>query len=288
MKMSNKSLFFGSLILAIFSFFVFRKWPDKSIKVTFCDVGQGDSILIQQGFFQLLIDSGRGDRLLGCLGQVLPFWDQVFEVGLITHFDSDHMGYFGEILGIYSFEELYFIHPNKNNELIKGVMGSINKASEYGTVIKQPILGQSIVLPSGAKITLLEVDSISNGKNLSENDRSLGVLLEFDEVIMLFPGDGEIDWEQTLLKNNVLPRVDVLKIGHHGSETSTSDQFLTKVFPKLAVISVGKNSFDHPRTEILEKLSANGIQILRTDEKGDITISTNGKKIWIGDFDKRM
>jgi competence protein ComEC len=288
MKVSNKSLTLISLFFIIFSFFVYQKWPDESIKVTFCDVGQGDSILIQQGFFQLLIDSGEDDRLLGCLGQVMPFWDQVFEVGIITHFDSDHMGYFGELTGIYSWKELYFIHPNKNNELIKGVMGAINKASEHGAAIKQPILGQTIVLPSGAKITLLEVNSFLSDKNLSENNRSLGVLLEFGETTMLFPGDGEVDWESALLKNNVFPQVDVIKIAHHGSETSTSEQFLAKVFPKLAIISVGKNSFDHPHSETLEKLESSGVQILRTDEKGDITITTNGKEIWIEDLNKRM
>ncbi|MCC6710890.1 MAG: hypothetical protein IT416_00885 [Candidatus Pacebacteria bacterium] len=287
MKLSNNRLILVFLIFIFLLFFIYKKWPDKSIKITYCDVGNGDSILIQQGFFQLLIDSGRDDRLLGCLGHVLPFWDQVIEVGIVSHFDDDHMGYFGEIMGIYRFKELYLFHPNKNTQTVKGFLEVLDKAKAVGLLVKQPVLGQSIVLPSGAKITFLEVNSLSAVENLTENDRSLGLLLETDQTSWLFTGDGEEEWERLLLKNNYLPQVDVLKVGHHGSKTSSRDEFLQQIMPKLAVMSVGKNSYGHPAEEIITKLNSFGSQILRTDEKGDITLTIDEEQIIFADFNQR-
>lgn len=287
MKLSNKRLILVVGFLTVFLFFVYRKWTDTSIKVTYCDVGNGDSILIQQDFFQFLIDSGKTDRVLGCLGHVLPFWDQVIEVGLISHFDEDHMGYFGEIMGIYRFKELYLIYPNKDTQVVKRFLASLNKAKTYGAIIKQPILGQSIVLPSGAKVTFLEVVSFSGAKDLTENDRSIGLLLETGTTTWLFTGDGEGNWEKLLLEKNYFPQVDVLKVAHHGSKTSTNDNFLKLVKPKLAVISTGTNSFGHPHEAVLQKLENLGVQILRTDEKGDITLQLFNEQIVFQKFKKR-
>jgi len=287
MKLSNKHLIWAVVLLTIFLFFVYKKWIDISIKITYCDVGNGDSILIQQDFFQLLIDSGKTNRVLGCLGHVLPFWDQVIEVGLISHFDEDHMGYFGEIMGIYRFKELYLIYPNKDTQAVKQFLASLNKAKTYGAIVKQPILGQSIVLPSGAKVTFLEVVSLSVGKSLTENDRSIGLLLETEATTWLFTGDGEGGWEKLLLEKSYFSQVDVLKVAHHGSKTSTSDNFLKLVKPKLAVISTGTNSFGHPHEEVLLKLENLGVQLLRTDEKGDITLQLFNEQIVFQEFKKR-
>jgi len=287
MKLSNNRLILVFLIFMFLLFFIYKKWPDRSIKITYCDVGNGDSILIQQGFFQLLIDSGRDDRLLGCLGHVLPFWDQVIEVGIISHFDDDHMGYFGEIMGIYRFKELYLFYPNKDTETVKGFLEVLDKAKAAGLLVKQPVLGQSIVLSSGAKITFLEVNSLLGVENLTENDRSLGLLLETAKTSWLFTGDGEGEWERLLLSNNYLPQVDVLKVGHHGSRTSSSAEFLNQVMPKLAVISVGKNSYGHPAEEVFTELNGSGSKILRTDEKGDITLAIDDEQIIFAKFNHR-
>jgi len=287
MKLSNKTIFCLFLFFAIFLFFLILKWPDKSIKITICDVGQGDSILIQQGFFQLLIDSGRDDRVLGCLGSVLPFWDRVIEVGIVTHFDTDHMGYFGEIMGMFQWQELYFLQPRKTSAEIKSLLEVFSQANELGTYLKEPILGQTIVLPSGAKVTLLEITSINQSKTLSENNRSVGTLLEYGKTKWLFTGGGEVDWEESLLAKSILPQVDVLKIAHHGAETSSSLKFLDKLQPKIAVISVGKNSYGHPQGSVLDLLIQTGSLIFRTDESGDITFSSDGENIWLDKLSKR-
>ncbi len=286
MKTVRKRLFFLIALLLIFLIFIYKKWPDKSTKVVFCDVGQGDSILIQQGFFQLIIDSGASDRLLGCLGHVLPFWDQTIEVVIISHFDSDHMAYFGEIMGIYNVKEIYFIEPTKNNQLVKDLLAQINNYRS-GLVSKQPVLGQSIVLPSGDNLSFLEVVSLT-ATELTENDRSLGGLLNLAGTQWLFTGDGELSWEEALLERNYLPQVDVLKVGHHGSNTSSSSEFLEKVLPDTAVISVGKNSFGHPHPETLAKLESLGVKIFSTEQSGDIIFKISDGKILLAELRKRF
>ncbi|MBT4124469.1 MAG: hypothetical protein HN981_00960 [Candidatus Pacebacteria bacterium] len=289
MKITKKTAFFLLSFFIVLAYFIYKKWPDRSIKVVFCDVGQGDSILIQQGFFQVLLDSGKDDRVLGCLGYVLPFWDRVIEVGIVSHFDSDHMGYFGEVMGMFSWKEIYSLQSTKKTLQVQRLLEAFERAISYGTVAKQPVLGQTIVLPSGAKIIFLEVESFLKEKNiiLSENDRTLGVLLEVGDKKWLFTGDGEDTWESSLLEIGVLPQVDVLKIGHHGSLTSSSVNFLERVAPELAVISVGSNSFGHPHKETLDNLQERGVKILRTDKSGDIIFSTNGEQIWIDEVRKR-
>jgi len=221
------------------------------------------------------------------LGSVLPFWDRVIEVGIVTHFDTDHMGYFGEIMGMFQWQELYFLQPRKTSAEIKSLLEVFSQANELGTYLKEPILGQTIVLPSGAKVTLLEITSINQSKTLSENNRSVGTLLEYGKTKWLFTGDGEVDWEESLLAKSILPQVDVLKIAHHGAETSSSLKFLDKLQPKIAVISVGKNSYGHPQGSVLDLLIQTGSLIFRTDESGDITFSSDGENIWLDKLSKR-
>lgn len=293
MKLSKKVFLSAFLFYSIFVFLFYLKWIDRSTKIVFCDVGQGDSILIQQGFFQVIIDSGKDDRLLGCLGHVLPFWDRVIEVGVVSHFDMDHMGYFAQFMGFFEWREIYHLALQKENTTIEGLLDTFEQISKQGTKVKQPILGQSIVLPSGDKITFLEVVSLESAKNtetkeLSENERSLGVLLEIGETHWLMTGDGEGIWESSLLTTGLLPQVDVLKIGHHGSETSSYESFLDFVSPKLAIVSVGAgNSYGHPSPITLQKLKERGVRVLRTDEHGDIILATDGVKIWIDELRKR-
>lgn len=293
MKFPKKMFFITLVFYSIFVFLFYLKWIDRSTKIVLCDVGQGDSILIQQGFFQVIIDSGKDDRLLGCLGHVLPFWDRVIEVGVISHFDMDHMGYFAQFMGFFEWREVYHLALEKQNTTVQGLLDTLEQISKQGTKVKQPILGQSIVLPSGDKITFLEVVSLQAVKKrekseLSENERSLGVLLELGETRWLMTGDGEHIWEDSLLTTGILPRVDVLKLGHHGSETSSSESFLDFVSPKLAIVSAGAgNSYGHPSPITLKKLEQRGVRVLRTDQNGDIILATDGKKIWIEELRKR-
>lgn len=281
MKNSKNYLFLILVIIVIFVIFLQKKWTDESMKVVFCDVGQGDSILIHQDFFQILIDSGKNERVLGCLGHFLPPWDRQLEIVIMTHGDEDHIGFFGEILGIYDAQMMFFPDSDKDSQTIRGLKEAINQEIPQGASLKQPILGQTIGFPSGGKITFLELpDGLA--WEPSENDRSIVFLLEYQGTKWLFTGDLEEKGEQEMLKNGFFPRVDVLKVGHHGSQTSSTMEFLQQTKPSISVISAGaNNSFGHPAAAVLENLRQSGSRVLRTDELGDIELRAAANRIWL-------
>lgn len=251
------------------------------MKVIFCDVDQGDSILIQQGFFQVLIDSGRDDRVLGCLGSFLPVWDRELELVIVTHADEDHIGFFEEILGFYQAKYLIFSGSPKDTRSTRGLEEAISQEAEEGAFVKRPILGQSVRFSSGGRLTFLEIPEVP-GRNLSENDRSVVFLLEYGATRWLFTGDLEAAGEQLLEEKGVLPRVDVLKVGHHGSATSTTDGFLSETEPTVAVISVGAdNKYGHPAPSVLERLEKSDVAVLRTDELGHVVLASDGVRVWL-------
>lgn len=281
MKKSKNWVLFGFIFCLFFSYFIYEKWPDSYVQIIFCDIGQGDSILIQQGFFQVLIDSGPDDRVLGCLGKFIPPWDRIIELIILTHGDADHIGYFSEILSLYQAKYIFFPDTPKNTATVKGLKEAIDQELQDGAFLKRPILGQSVSLPSGGTLTFLE----RPGKlppGASENDRSIVCLLEYGQTRWLFTGDLEEKGEISLLKHGLLPQVDGLKVGHHGSASSSSLDFLKKLQPQLAAISVGaKNTYGHPTAKALGNLQTVGSVVLRTDQLGDIETATDGQRIWI-------
>jgi competence protein ComEC len=280
MKIPKKAHFATLLTIAFFMFFLYKKWPDTSMKITFCDVGQGDSILIHQGFFQVLIDSGRDDRVLSCLGKFLPVWDRTIEVMILTHADEDHIGYFGEIMGIFETNFIFFPDTPKDTRTARGVKEVINQELAQGAVLKEPILGQSISFPSGGKLTFLKLPGNLAWEE-TENDRSLVFLLEYQGTSWLFTGDLEEKGERLMQQNGLFPRVNVLKVSHHGSQTSSSNQFLQTIQPDIAVISVGDNSYGHPDPLVLQNLQQINAQILRTDQLGHIELAAQAGQIWL-------
>ncbi|OGJ38402.1 MAG: hypothetical protein A2383_03025 [Candidatus Pacebacteria bacterium RIFOXYB1_FULL_39_46] len=281
MKKPKKIYWWLICFLSILINFIIQKWPDKSMKVTFCDVGQGDSILIQQDFFQIMIDSGKDERVLGCLGQILPVWDRTIEVIIITHGDEDHLGFFGEIMGIYDTNFIFFPDTTKDTAVIERVKEAIEHKQALGALLKQPILGQSISFPSGGALTFLKLPD-QKSEQVDENDQSIVFLLEYGETRWLFTGDLGANGELKLVKSGLLPRVNVLKVAHHGSDSSSNLDFLTTIQPDLSIISVGAdNKYGHPTTTVLENLNKIGSVILRTDQLGDITLTANETKIWV-------
>jgi competence protein ComEC len=201
-------------------------------------------------------------------------WDRTIEVMILTHGDEDHLGFFGEIMGIYDTQIIFFPDTPKNTATVTEVKEAIEAKLTSGAVVKQPILGQSISFPSGGAITLLSSsDKIPVGA--SENDRSIVFLLEFGQTRWLFTGDLEAIGEQQLLKDGHLPLVDVLKVGHHGSASSSTIEFLNTLQPSLAIISAGANNkYGHPADLVLENLRQIGSTVLRTDQ-------LDGAQVWV-------
>ena len=274
----------GSLVwLAAFSF------PDNRLHLIFCDVGQGDAILITQGFNQILIDGGPNDKVLTCLKNNMSFFDKKLEIVALTHPDADHLT--GIIPVIEKYRIDYFLTgPEGNNSAVYNEL--VRKLEERGLRVMNPYTGEKVKMGGITLETLwpergwvagrLDVGSetweagnsnfILGAKTTRANlnDFSLVFLMEYAGKKVLLMGDADSKIQDEIMADNVLTSVEILKFPHHGSKTGMREDFLEKIQPKEAVISVGKNSYGHPTTEALEMLKNEGVTVRRTDLEGEI------------------
>jgi competence protein ComEC len=247
-----------------------RAPPTGKLEVHFIDVGQGDSILIKAPRKNILIDGGgRCNTVLNYLSnQGIKSLDYV--IG--THPHADHIG--GLINVMQSMPVGAIIDP--------AVAHTTKTFEDYLTIIDQKGIlftegraGMIWDLGGGAKMQLLHPTSPSKS---DLNNASIVVRLTFGEVSFLFTGDAESAAEKQILSRGYELNSTILKVGHHGSETSTSQAFLTAVKPEAAIIMCCKtNSYGHPHQETLAKLSASNVNIYRTDLNGNIVVVTDGQ-----------
>ena len=288
-------------------FLIILDWPDKYTRVIFCDVGQGDAILVQKGFNQVLIDSGANNDVSNCLDRYLPFWDREIEIAVATHADKDHIGGFRSVLReffvkemtignlgkktdvFYTFRELLLSEKNEGMRL-----NLLSDNSQYeidDNLFLYNFITRVESAPKGlfeAEITETQLwDQIElqeawlKEQKTDLNTLSVVNILQYGKVSFLLTGDLDIEGEQALLETGLIKDVDVLKVGHHGSKTSTSDDLLSVALPEVSIISVGeKNNYRHPSPQVLTKLAKFGSKVLRTDQLGDIIIVTDGQTYW--------
>lgn len=250
------------------------------LEVTFFDVGQGDSIFIETPQNQqILIDGGPNETVLEKLGKEIFFWDRTIDLIVLTHPEKDHMAGLIEVLKRYKVE----------NILWTGVVRDTAEYREWQRLVKEE--GANIyIASSGLRIyggptsrgrydlVVLHPFESLEGKELKDsNNTSIVVRLVFGETSFLFTGDAYQSAERELIKKGAEIDTDVLKVAHHGSKTSSAEEFIEAVSPEIAVISVGQdNKYGHPHPEVLEVLQKYGRNILRTDQNGDIKIISNG------------
>ncbi len=258
----------GLIWAAIFSL------PDNQLHLVFCDVGQGDAILIYQGSNQILVDGGPNQSVLNCLSNHMPFWDREIEMVVATHPDADHITGLIDVIERYNVK--YFVLNSVGKD--SAVYREFEKAVlEEKTPVYFPEKGDKINLEL-IKLAVLWPQSQEKvlGATTMEkeaNETSVVLQLSYGDFDVLLTGDISSQIESLLN----LEDVEVLKVAHHGSKYSTSEEFLKESQPELAVISVGKNSFGHPTKEVLEKLSNLGIKVMRTDQEGEIEVVSNGE-----------
>jgi len=275
--MKNKFYYFTVAILLIFFlYFSYQIYVEtRPLQVAFLDVGQGDSILIQKGMRQILIDGGpSGKTELAKLGKYLPYCDREIEIVIATHPDKDHIAGLIDAARNYKIGKVLATAAEKDTQTFKEWKDvlSYNKIETLevwrGTEIKLDDIDARIIHPQS------EVDP-----NVGEaNDKSIVIRLDYGENSFLFTGDIESGAEKEILENLPAGRqggenvdVNILKVAHHGSKYSSSEEFLDAASPNEAVISVGKNnSYGHPTEAVLEALKKGNTEILRTDELGDI------------------
>jgi competence protein ComEC len=307
--MNRLYLYFVTAVLTISTVFggvVWWQWPDHYTRVIFCDVGQGDAILITHGFFQLLVDAGPNSSVLECLDKNMPFWDRKIEWIALTHGHADHSAGLAFVLERYQYDLFLTNGSSYQTEALDEVYGLAMKQVAEGSrwVIAQA--GQTgrvhdaftvIVLAPEEKLMLPDLPSevteailsdVTRGKwaapqaqRMDENDLSIVLLVEIGEVRVLLTGDLESPGEQALMKKSLTQRVNILKVGHHGSKTSSTPKFVGEIEPELAVASVGKNNrYKHPAPEVIATLESVGARVWRTDEQGTLVIITDGQEYW--------
>jgi len=266
-------------ILVLFSWY-FVSVNDDTTRVIFCDVGQGDGILVTKKNWQMLVDTGPNNKkILTCLENHMPFWDKTLEVVLITHSDSDHSGGLADVLKSYRTIDVF-----SNDELKSLVEQNISsKKLKQNDLLKMGLFNFEIVNPPNFEKNLDDNNnnSIAGILSYKATPSSRGGGTSEGQATRIFlSGDISKEVEQRLVWQTVLRQdsgpVNILKIAHHGSATATSDELLEVLKAKVAVISVGaKNRFGHPTKEVLDRLKNKGIKIRRTDEEGDVVIGLN-------------
>lgn len=249
---------------------------DGNLIIDYIDVGQGDSILIRQGEHAMLIDGGTSE----CKDDLLEYLKSKnitkFDYIIGTHPHEDHIGSLDDVVNAFDFDTILFPDVSSAKVTTKTfedlVLAVANKNMKFTT----PISGKEYSLGE-AKFNILAPSS-SNYQSL--NNYSIVIKLNYGENSFMFTGDAETLSETEILNSYDDLHADVLKLGHHGSTTSSSKKFLNAVNPKYAVISVGKdNVYNHPTKTTMDKMIELNIPVYRTDELGTIECISDGKNI---------
>lgn len=258
----------GSLLL----FSEQRRMPDGRLHVSFLDVGQGDSALIvTPSGKQIVIDGGPDFRTLEQIGERMPFFDRTIELLVLSHPNLDHLAALPEVLRRYRVRR--FLLTGVRFDLPRyAMMLDVLKRQGIPIVLADP--RQDIDFGDRVLLDIIWPPASALTENQRDiNDTSIVLRVLYGEESILFTGDIEESAERAILVSGADIRAKILKVAHHGSRTGTSTGFLLAVRPKIAVISVGaKNTYGHPRKEILERLETFGAKILRTDIKGTIAM----------------
>lgn len=249
---------------------------DNLLEVYFIDVGQADSILIKQGEQTALIDAGNNAD-----GEMLVQFMQKKDIEKLnyligTHPHEDHIGGMDDVIRSFEIGQIYLPKIGTNTKSYEELLKTIEEKEKK---VKSFQKGDKIFI--GKAEMEVMTDSILEKKNLNLSSSILR--LTYGEKSFLFTGDAEVENEKT----RKWPKTNVLKVGHHGSTTSSSLTFLQQVKPEYSIISVGKdNDYGHPKQEIIKRLQQVGSNIYRTDELGTIQVQTDGKNIQIRNGEK--
>ena len=257
--------------------------PDGQLHVYFLDVGQGDGIFIQTpSGRQVLIDGGDdGQQLFAELGAVMPFWDRRIDQAIVTHPDWDHIGGQIDLPERFKLGQAIISENARGHEDTQLWLAAL--AAENVPVVG---LQQGAWLDLGDGVTLWALwppreEELRELEEDDKNERSLVLKLVYGEFSVLLTGDAGLPSEARLLREGHPVAADVLKVGHHGSERSSSPAFVEAVGPSVAIIQVGaENRYGHPDPEVLEILG--GRLVLRNDREGRVHIWSDGRMMWIG------
>ncbi len=292
MKRNKKLLSSFVILLIVGIFYLFQNYPENKsleninkrveeapvtaeerLEVTFIDVGQADSILLENEGHYMLIDAGNnedGPKLVNYFkNQNIAQFDYV--VG--THPHEDHIGGLDNIIKNFSIKTFYMPDVITTTKTFEEVLDSL---AEKEMTLSIPKANTTFKLGDAT----VKVLYVGTEKENDLNDTSIVLKITYQNISFLLTGDASTKVEQKLNPTNL--ESTVLKVGHHGSSTATNEKFLNTVNPKYAIISVGENNqYEHPHTTVLNTLASHNITTYRTDQDGTIKVITDGTNIEI-------
>ena len=253
-NLSRKRLVFPLAAAAVIAFIIITAQPDDNLHVSFFDVGQGDATLVQTGNCQVIIDGGPSPQALNLeLGQKMPFWDRTIELVILTHPSSDHVTGLVELLNRYEVKQVMYPEMDFSSTIYDEWLSLVREKGIKYTPVRA---GQVILLGNGTVIEVLNPQNPPlSGTQSDEDNNGAGLRISRGDISFLLTADIMWEGELEMIHNRAKLKSTVLKVGHHGSATSSSAGFLAVVDPQLAVISVGAdNDYGHPTTEVLSRL----------------------------------
>jgi competence protein ComEC len=250
-----------------------------TLKIAFLDVGQGDSLLIQAPNGQtMLIDGGRSTSLANTviIPQLQAWGAQQVDVLIPTHPDADHIGGLVGVLESFPVKLAALTGQVHSTQIYERLLTNIRDKKVEALQVRT---GTQIPFDPAVKIEVLgpDEDAVQDDDN---NNASIVIKLTYGSTSFLLTGDAEFPENKAILDHGFDVRSNVLKLGHHGSRTSTNEDWLQRVQPQLGIISAGKdNSFGHPHPEVIAALEKSKVPYVRTDEHGTITVISDGATI---------
>jgi competence protein ComEC len=239
-----------------------------TLTVHFIDVGQGDSILLDFYDIEVLIDGG--DKSPGVVNYIDDYVDGSLEVMVATHPHADHIGGLIAVLDAFEVYKILLNGDTSTSQTYSQFMSAVNSEGADVSVYSRGL----VFAVNNLNFDVLHPVSLSG----TINNNSLVLSLSYGQVDFLFTGDAEEEAEASMLAAGIVPDVEILKVGHHGSSTASSIQFLQAAKPECAIYMAGQdNSYGHPHEETIISLCEVGAEIYGTDIHGTIIVTTNGE-----------
>lgn len=270
------------IVWVLCMFYINNHYRGNILKVAFLDIGQGDSIYIESpNGRQMLIDGGPDNRVMQALGKVMPFGDRSIDLVLATHADADHIGGLPQVIEDYKVSQFIFNGVKSDTDKFGELQDKIQEKNIKEIIAEKPM---HIILDQDKNIYF---DIIFPDRDISKftetNDGSIVGRLVYGNESFMLTGDATRYTEHLIMEteDSATLHSQVLKLGHHGSRTSSSELWLEKVNPEIAIISAGKkNRYGHPHKEVLDLLQKLKIPYIATYDKGTIILKTDGTKIF--------
>lgn len=274
------------LCLAVFAFSTnsIAGQKDGLLKIYFLDIGQGDAIFIETlSGRQILVDGGPNNKVLSKLGETMPFYDKDIDLVVVSHPHADHIVGLIDVLERYEIKNIIEAKESYNSPEFRAWREAVGRENANDV---EAVAGKVIDLGDGVILTILHpFESVVGDSPKNPHDDVVVVMLKYKDLEVMLTGDMEQKVERRLILSGEDLDSDILKVGHHGSKTSTGEVFLSAVSPEVAVIQVGaKNRYGHPSPETLNRLENSDIKYYRTDLEGDIKLVSDGNDFTISKY----